>query len=167
VLDPGGETKTGYVWALARDDQPWAAAGPPAVAYTYAPGRNGMHTVKLLDGFSGALQVDGYAAQDQLARPTRAGGAITLAFCWSHLRRKFYELYVGGNQPTATEAVSRIKKLYEIEAEIRGLPPEVWRALRQDNAKLLADALKPWLAESLARVPKGSSSARRSAKNLP
>jgi Transposase IS66 family len=48
------------------------------------------------------------------------------------------------------------KKLYEIEAEIRGLPPEVWRALRQDNAKLLADALKPWLAESLARVPKGS-----------
>jgi hypothetical protein len=34
----------------------------PAVAYTYAPGRGGMHTVKLLDGFSGALQVDGYAA---------------------------------------------------------------------------------------------------------
>jgi transposase len=90
------------------------------------------------------------------ARPTRAGGSITLAFCWSHLGRKFYEIYVGGNQPIATEALARIKKLYDIEAEIRGLPPEVRRALRQEKAKPLVDALKPWLAESLARVPKGS-----------
>jgi hypothetical protein len=157
VLDPGrGETKTGYMWALARDDRPWGGADSPAVAYTYAPGRGGVHALKLLDGFSGVLQVDGYAAYDQLARPTRAGGAITLAFCWSHLRRKFYELYVGGNQPIATEALARIKKLYDIEAEIRGLPREVRRALRQEKAKPLVDALKPWLAESLARVPKGS-----------
>jgi hypothetical protein len=54
---------------------------------------------------------------NQLARPTRAGGAITLASCWSHLRRKFYELYVGGNQPIATEALGRIKLLYDIEAQ--------------------------------------------------
>jgi len=46
----------------------------PAVAYTYAPGRGGVHAVKLLDGFSGVLQVDGYAVYDQLARRTRAGG---------------------------------------------------------------------------------------------
>ena len=124
VLDPGrGKTKTGFMWAIARDDRPWGGADPPAVAYTYAPGRGGEHAVKLLAGFSGVLQVDGYAVYNQLARPTRAGGAVTLAFCWSHLRRKFYELYVGGSQPIATEALARIKQLYEIEAEIRGLPP--------------------------------------------
>jgi hypothetical protein len=118
VLDPGrGQTKTGFMWAIARDDRPWGSADPPAVAYTYAPGRGGKHAVKLLAGFIGVLQVDGYAVYNQLARPTRAGGAITLASCWSHLRRKFYELYVGGNQPIATEALGRIKLLYDIEAQ--------------------------------------------------
>ena len=157
VLDPGrGETKTGYMWALARDDRPWGGTDPPAVAYTYAPGRGGVHAVKLLAGFSGVLQVDGYAAYSQLAAPARPGGPVTLAYCWSHLRRKFYELYVGGNQPIATEALARIKQLYDIEAEIRGLPPEVRRAMRQTRAKPLVDALKPWLEASLAKVPKGS-----------
>jgi transposase len=157
VLDPGrGETKTGFMWALARDDRPWGGGDPPAVAYTYAPGRGGEHAVRLLAGFSGVLQVDGYAAYGQLTRSTRAGGAVTLAFCWSHLRRKFYELYVGGNQPIATEALARIKQLYDIEAEIRGLPPQVRRAMRQEKAKPHVAALKPWLEKSLAKVPKGS-----------
>ena len=48
---------------------------------------------------------------------------MTLAYCWSHLRRQFYEVYVGGNAPIATEALARIKLLYDIEAEIRGLRP--------------------------------------------
>lgn len=156
VLDPGrGKTKTGFMWALARDDRPWGGELPPAVAYTYAPGRGGVHALKLLDGFSGVLQVDGYSAYDQLARPTRTGGPVTLAFCWSHLRRKFYELYVGGNQPIATEALARIKQLYDIEAEIRGTPPEMRRAIRQEKAKPLVATLKPWLETSLAKVPRG------------
>jgi transposase len=156
VLDPGrGQTKTGFMWAIARDDRPWGSADPPAVAYTYAPGRGGAHAVKLLAGFSGVLQVDGYAVYNQLARPTRVGGAVTLAFCWSHLRRKFYELYVGGNQPIATEALARIKRLYDIEAQARGSPPQVRRALRQAHAKPIVDALKPWLEASRAKVPKG------------
>jgi transposase len=42
VLDPGrGRTKKGYFWALARDDRPWQGAAPPAVVYSYAPGRGG------------------------------------------------------------------------------------------------------------------------------
>ena len=45
VLDPGKrKTKTGYFWALARDDRPWQGSGngngPPGVAFTYAPGRS-------------------------------------------------------------------------------------------------------------------------------
>ena len=44
VLDPGrGQTKTGYFWAIARDDRPWGGTGPPAVVYSYAPGRGGEH----------------------------------------------------------------------------------------------------------------------------
>lgn len=40
VLDPGrGKTKTGQLWAYARDDRRWGGAAPPAVAYVYAPDR--------------------------------------------------------------------------------------------------------------------------------
>lgn len=156
VLDPGaGKTKTGFMWALARDDRPWGGIDPPAVAYSYAPGRGGEHAARLLDGFNGILQVDGYAAYKKLAAPTRPGGPVTLAYCWSHLRRQFYEVYAGGNAPIATEALARIKRLYDIEAEIRGLPPAVRRAIRQERSKPVIEALKAWFEASLAKVPKG------------
>jgi transposase len=161
VLDPGrGKTKTGFMWALARDDRPWggglaSGSGPPAVAYTYAPGRGAEHAVKLLAGFTGILQVDGYAVYKQLAAPSRDGGPVTLAYCWSHLRRQFYAVFVGGNAPIATEALARLKKLYEIEADIRGLPPEVRRNVRQQQSKPIVEALKPWFEACLAKVSKG------------
>ena len=156
VLDPGrGKTKTGFMWALARDNRPWGGNDPPAVAYTYAPGRGGEHAVKLLAGYTGILQVDGYSVYKQLAAPSRDGGPVTLAYCWSHLRRKFYTVYIGGNAPIATEALARLKKLYEIEADIRGLPPEVRRNVRQQQSKPIVDALKPWLEACLAKVSKG------------
>ena len=153
VLDPGrGKTKKGFLWAIARDDRPWGGADPPAVAYAYAPGRGAEHAVRLLDGFSGVLQVDGYAAYNRLAAPSRVGGPVTLAFCWSHLRRQFYEVYVGGNAPIATEALARIKRLYDTEADIRGLSPEVRRALRQQHSKPEVEALKVWFEGCLGRV---------------
>jgi transposase len=156
VLDPGrGKTKTGFLWAIARDDRPWGGTDPPAVVYSYAPGRGGVHAVELLDGFAGVLQVDGYAGYNALADPERPGGAVTLAYCWSHLRRKFYEVYIGGHSPIATEALARIKQLYAVENEIRGLPSELRRCARQDRSKAIVEALKPWFEQSLAAVPKG------------
>ena len=80
VLDPGnGKTKTGFMWALARDDRPWGGTDPPAVAYSYAPGRGGEHAVKLLAGFNGVLQVDGYSVYKQLAVPSRVGAGVLRA----------------------------------------------------------------------------------------
>ena len=49
VLDPGrGRTKTGYFWSMARDDRPFGGKDPPAVAYSYAPGRGAVHLHALL-----------------------------------------------------------------------------------------------------------------------
>src|ERR1700720_3829310 len=70
VLDPGrGRTKTGYFWSIARDDSAWRGdTGPPAVVYTYAPGRGAEHATTLLAGYRGIVQCDGYAAYKQVAR---------------------------------------------------------------------------------------------------
>ena len=162
VLDPGrGKTKTGYLWAVARDDRPWGGSDPPAVAYTYAPGRGGEHARALFAGFSGVLQVDGYAGYNGLADASRPGGAITLAYCWSHFRRQFYDIAKGGgNAPIATAALEKIGALFGIEDEIRGQPADARRTARQAHTKPLVDALKTWLEVQRSKLPRASETAK-------
>jgi len=161
VLDPGrGRTKTGYFWALARDDRPWQGGAPPAVVYNYAPGRRSDYALALLKGYTGVLQTDGYAGYRALADPQRAGGPATLAFCWAHWRRQFFDLAKSPPAPIAVEALKRIAELYQIEAEIRGKSARERRAARQEKTKPLVAALKTWLETSLARLAGGSTIAQ-------
>ena len=160
VLDPGRKrTKSGYLWAIARDDRPWAGPDPPAVAYLYAPGRGAEHAIRPLAGFTGVLQVDAYAAYQALAEPARAGGPVTLAYCWSHVRRRFYEIAQGGNAPVAEAALQRIAALYRIESTIRGDAPERRRTVRHDQSRSIVAELRAWLATTLAKLPRRSRTA--------
>ncbi|MCC6919363.1 MAG: IS66 family transposase [Alphaproteobacteria bacterium] len=153
VLDPGrGRTKTGQLFAYARDDRPWGGIEPPGVAYLYAPDRKAEQPLRHLQGFVGILQVDGYAGYRALAERN----AVNLAFCWSHVRRKFYELAQSGPAPIATEALRRIAELYKIESEIRGRPADERRAARQERSRPIIDALQPWLREKLALISQKS-----------
>lgn len=145
VLDPGrGRTRKGYFWAIARDDRPWGGRDPPAVVYTYAPGRGHEHGRALLGDYRGILQVDGYGAYKKLADPAGKTGPSALVFCWSHVRRGFYDLAKGGAAPIATEALGRIAALYRIEAEIRGLSAAERRTHRQDRSTALVVDLRAW-----------------------
>jgi transposase len=152
VLDPGrGRTKKGYFWAIARDDRPWGGTDPPAVAYSYAPGRGAVHALKLLEHYRGIVQCDGYAAYKTIANAA-CGEAITLAFCWAHLRRRFFDIAKDGFAPIASEALERIAALYAIEKTIRGQSAGERRAVRQDRSKPLVLELKTWFEQQLARV---------------
>jgi transposase len=152
VLDPGrGRTKKGYFWAIARDDRPWGGTDPPAVAYTYAPGRGAVHALKLLDDYRGIVQCDGYAAYKTIANAA-SNNAITLAFCWSHLRRRFFDIAEGGPAPIASEALVRIAALYAIEKTIRGRSADERRTVRQQRSKPLVLALKAWFELQLTHV---------------
>jgi transposase len=158
VLDPGrGRTKQGYFWAIARDDRPWGGTDPPAVAYTYAPGRGQIHAKALLGGYRGILQCDGYTAYKRLADGRE--NAVTLAFCWSHVRRGFYDLAKTGAAPIATEALSRIAALYRIEAAIRASSAEQRRAVRQAQSRSLVLDLRAWFEMQIARLPARSPTA--------
>jgi transposase len=153
VLDPGrGRTKTGYFWAIARDDRPWQGKDPPGVAYTYAPGRGAVHALRLLDNYTGIVQCDGYSAYKTLTDPGRnsdGADSIELAFCWSHLRRRFVEIERSAPAPTAKEALGRIAQLYAIERSLRGRPAEERRRARQAHSKPLVTALKSWFEDRL------------------
>src|SRR6266581_854177 len=152
VLDPGrGRTKKGYFWAIARDDRPWGGTDPPAVAYSYAPGRGAVHALKLLEHYRGIVQCDGYAAYKTVAGAA-CGEGIALAFCWAHLRRGFFDIAQGGSAPIASEALERIAALYAIEKTIRGHTAFERRAVRQEQSKPLVLELKRWFEQQLARV---------------
>lgn len=153
VLDPGArKTKTGYFWALARDDRPWNGTAPPGVAFTYAPGRSGLHAERILQGFGGILQVDGYAGYNRLVAPGRGGSDITLAYCWAHARRKLVEITRTGPAPIAEEGVRLIRELYAIEAGIRGLDPDDRLAVRQKRSAPAVARIKDWLDHHRSRV---------------
>lgn len=153
VLDPGRrKTKTGYFWALARDDRPWGGGDPPGVAFTYAPGRGGSHAERILEGFGGVLQVDGYAGYNRLIAPDRAGPDVRLAYCWAHARRKLVEIARTGPAPIAEDGVKRIGDLYRIETEIRGSGPAARHAARQERSAPIVAEIEAWLAYYRVRV---------------
>jgi len=152
VLDPGrGKTKKGYFWALARDDRAWNGPEPPGVVFTYAPGRSGKYASEILQGFSGILQVDGYAGYNRVL-DLRDNQPIQLAYCWAHARRKLYELTHNNVAPIAEEGLKQIAALYRIEAQARGTSANERLALRQTKSAPKITAFKTWLDQARSQV---------------
>ncbi len=181
VLDPGRKkTKTGYLWALARDDRSWGGqearsakgatgnkqeagkaegmtgdtkTGPPGVVYFYAPNRQGKNAETFLKGFDGILQLDGYQGYNRLSRSSREGGKpIVVAHCWAHARRKLKEIYDRDGSGIAGEGLRRIAEFYAIEKEIRGSSADRRLAVRQEKTAPLVEAFGEWLQQQRQRV---------------
>ncbi len=78
--------------------------------------------------------------------------SVQLAFCWSHVRRRFYELAAAGPAPIASKALERIGALYAVEKDIRGRSPDERRDVRQEKSGPIVDTLESWLREKLALI---------------
>lgn len=137
---------------MARDDRPWCGTSPPGVVFTYAPGRDGQHAERILQGFGGILQVDGYAGYNRLITADRIGPGIQLAHCWAHARRKLIEITRSGPAPIAEEGVVLIRDLYTIEADIRSSDPAARLAARQEPSAPILARIDDWLAHHRARA---------------
>ncbi|TCN31303.1 IS66 family transposase [Sinorhizobium americanum] len=153
TLAPGsGSTKTAYLWAYARDDRPFGGSGPPMVVYRFEDSRAGECVARHLNGYRGILQVDGYAAYNKLVRSDRGNDGVTLAGCWSHSRRKFYELHVAESSKVATETVERMAKLWQVEETVRGQSPDARVAVRQQTSAAIVTELFALWQKTLPRI---------------
>jgi transposase len=149
VLAPGlGKTKTGRLWTYVRDERPHGGKGPPAAVFFYSPDRKGEHPREHLKSFKGTLHADGYAGFNAIFE----NGKVAEAACWAHVRRKFFDVHAANGSPIAKEALDRIGRLYEIEKQSRGKPPDERRRLRQEYAKPLLDELQIWLAATKPKL---------------
>ncbi len=156
TLMPGaGKTMTAWLWAYARDDRPFGGSGPPMVAYRFEDSRGGRCVARHLSGFSGILQVDGHGAYTSMVKEQLKSGCnetMTLAGCWAHVRRKFYELHIAGINQAATASMKAMAELWTVEDEIRGKNADIRAALRQKrSAAIVAHLFDIWERE-LAKV---------------
>ncbi len=160
-----GGTKTARLWTYVRDDRPFGGTGPPAVVFRFSRDRSGEHPTAHLKGWQGVLQADAYAGYNQLYQGDRKPGPVLPALCWSHARRKFFELAdVEGNirkgkspkdiSPIAFEAVKRIDALFEIERGLNGQDPAARLEARQRLSAPLVENLEHWLRGERAKLSK-------------
>jgi transposase len=77
---------------------------------------------------------------------------VTLAFCWSHVRRGFYDL-AQATAPIATQTLQRIAALYEIEVRVRGKIAADGLAARQAESKPVVTELRVWFEAQIAKLP--------------
>jgi transposase len=86
-----------------------------------------------------------------------------LAACWSHTRRRFYEVAQATNAPIATEALRRSGELYAIEADVRGQSLAHRLAARRNRSKPIVEAMRIWFEARLPLLSRRSTLAERSA----
>lgn len=120
MLDPKVQGKW-YVWGVAR---------PEAAYYTLQSTRGNRAGEAVLGEYRGTIVCDGYAVYEALAK--RAGSqtrlasevdrgpppdsSVTLAGCWSHVRRKFVE--AEPHAAVSREVIDLIGELFAVERQV-------------------------------------------------
>jgi len=151
--------------AAQSDKWMWVIRGGPpdrpSVLFDYDPSRSGDVAVRLLNGFSGVLQADGYSGYGKVC--TQNG--ITRIGCMDHARRKLVEASKAaapskpksrkGQPSKADVALGKIRKLYRIESELKDSSDAQRYVARQKLAVPILEDLKAWLDKNLTKVPKG------------
>ena len=166
-----GKTDTGRIWVYVRDDRPFGGQGPPAALFYASRDRTAEHPERHMSRWSGILQADAYSGYNRLYQPERKPGPIVEALCWSHARRKFFELAdIAANarrgknappiSPMALEAVKRIDVIFDVEREINGLGADERLRVRRETCAPLVAALETWLRAERAKLSRHAAIAK-------
>lgn len=159
VLKEPGKTAQSDKWM-------WVVRGgppdKPAVLFDYDPSRAGSVPERLLEGFTGVFQADGYSGYNRVCQ----ANGITRIGCLDHARRKFVEASRAAEgskkqtkaaQPSKADvALSKIRKLYAIEKQIKDLDDDKKKEARLALSVTVLEDLKVWLEKNASRVPKDS-----------
>ena len=153
IREPGRRAQSKSCMWLYRSGRD----GPPIVCYEYELGRDGKYAARFLSGFAGFLHADGHAGYHDVEEATLVG-------CWAHARRKFFEALLVvpeklRDDPTllGNIAIAKIKRLYEIEDELRGCSPEERLSVRLRRSKPIVNQIKAWIeAESKLALPRSA-----------
>ena len=144
-----------YIW-VQRGGPPAA----PVILYDYDPGRSAQVPKRLLAGFKGYLQTDGYDGYNAVVEEN----GLTHLGCMAHARRRFNDAVKaqGRNKKRgkAHRGLTLIRKLYQIERQARKLTAQERYARRQKHAKPILDDIRKWLDDVLPQVAPSSAAGK-------
>lgn len=133
----GKGLKDSYFWCWRGD------AAHPYVLFDYSLSRSAKIPIRLLEGFGGHLQTDGYSVYNHLHKNKRV---IRLA-CLVHIRRYFKDAYDAG-ELMAKEFLNFVQQLYEIEKNCREFDYESRKKYRVEHATEIVKTLEDWLMQA-------------------
>ena len=153
LKEPGkAATSQSYLWVQLAPE-------PGVVLYDYDASRSAEVPKRLLAGFEGFLQTDGYEGYGAIGQEP----GITHVGCWAHARRKFDEALRAQKssakkkrslkESKALQGLAFIQKLYKIERQIQENPPDEIHRIRQERSRSVMEELRSWLTEAMPRVP--------------
>ncbi len=156
LKEPGKRAQSkSYLW-LQRGGPP----DQPVILYDYDPGRGAGVPLRLLEGFKGYLQTDGYDGYNAAV----ASNGLVHVGCMAHARRKFSDAVKaqGKNKKSgkAQHGLALIQKLYRVEKQAKQLTPLERFDYRQQHAKPILERLRSWLDDSLPKVLPGSAAGK-------
>jgi len=133
-LEPGyGKTKQGYLWTVCRPGKD--------VFYWWNTSRGAacLDVIVPVD-FKGKVQCDGYAAYPCFAQGRN--GTVTLAGCWAHIRRGFYEAREQSPRVSGW-FLRQIQNLYHIESVLRDQKagPALRQAVRAHQSRPIVERI--------------------------
>ncbi len=161
-----GGTRTARLWTYVRDDRPWDGDAPPAALFHFSTDRRKEHPTRHLAEWHGVLQSDVYGGYNDLYLADRSPGPVRSALCWSHARRKFFELadikaiarkgkkVAQEISPIALDAVTRIDAIFAVERDITGLSDAARHEARQQWVAPMVNDLHDWMLAERARMSK-------------
>lgn len=121
----------GYIWSMSN---------PRGAYYQFEPTRSGDVAKEMIKGYQkGCVVSDGYSGYNFL--DSKGYEHIKHAFCWAHVRRKFYEAM--NHDERAEHMVDFIDKLYEVEHmadEVHQL-----KEIRLDNSVPIVKEIDKWI----------------------
>jgi hypothetical protein len=139
-----GKTANARMWVYVGDEaQPYNIFD-----FTLDRGRDGPK--RFLKDYNQVMLADGYAGYNGVV----VGNAITRAGCWAHMRRKIIDAEKSAPE-IAEEAIERVRALYTVEHQAKGLTAEKRLKLRQEqSAPLLTELHERLLAWKEQLLPK-------------
>lgn len=127
--------QTGRLWVYVGDRE------HPYTVYDSTTTRQRDGPATFLRAFEGYLQADAFSGYDCVfAR------GVTEVACWAHARRKFVEAEKT-DPARASEAIARIRALYEVEKRAKELSSTERWSLRQAESAPLLRSLGEWLEQ--------------------
>lgn len=135
------DSKSWYVWTLSTEE---------AVYHQIQDGRGAKQAVALFGDFEGIVMTDGYSSYTAFEKMR---DAVTLAHCWSHVRRKV--LAAEKHFPECVELLDLIDALFLIDRELpslKGLEGDALddalatiRQVRDERSRPVVKSIQEWI----------------------